>query len=347
MPRVFVSDFIPGDILEPLEAHAEVEVWSLPSGGLQLDPQVSRRVPREKLLESLRDCDGWLSMLSDTIDVALLESAPRLRVISQMSVGVDNIDVDACRGRGVSIGHTPDVLTDTTADTAFALIGAAVRRLPEGEAIVKSGAWGPWDPWHFLSRDLHGATIGIVGMGRIGQAIARRARGFDMRVLYTARTTKDVPGATPLDLAGLLERADIVVIAVPLADETRGMIGRAELGMMKETAILVNIARGPIVDTDALVEALANGVIGGVALDVTDPEPLPPDHPLLQFPNCLVVPHIGSATIPARTAMASLAVANLVAYLRGEPMPAWFPGSAEQPLGDYSASGSPSESSDS
>jgi glyoxylate reductase len=345
MPRVFVSDFIPEDILEPLEVLAEVEVRGRPAEAPGVAPQKSRRVPREGLLQSLRDCEGWLSMLSDTIDVALLESAPRLTVISQMSVGVDNIDVVACRARGVSVGHTPDVLTETTADTAFALIGAAVRRLAEGQEIVKSGAWGPWDPWQFLSGDLHGATLGIVGMGRIGQAITRRARGFDMEVLYSARTAKEIQGVTRLDLAGLLKRSDIVVIAVPLAEETRGMIGKAELGSMKETAILVNIARGPIVDTDALVEALANGVIGGAALDVTDPEPLPPEHPLLQFPNCLVVPHIGSATVPARRAMASLAVANLVAYLRREPMPAWLPGSAPQPLGDYSAPGSPSESS--
>ena len=336
MPRVFVSDFIPGDILEPLVTLAELDVW-----------ERKERVPRETLLDRLADCDGWLSMLSDTIDVELLDAAPKLRVISQMSVGVDNVDVEACRSHGVSVGHTPDVLTETTADTAFALMGAAVRRLPEGEAIVKSGAWGPWDPWHFLSSDLHGATLGIVGMGRIGLAIARRARGFDMRVLYTARTAKDIPGAKQLELARLLETSDIVVIAVPLSDETRGMIGRAELGLMKESAVLVNVARGPIVDTDALVEALANGMIEGAALDVTDPEPLPPDHPLLQYPNCLVVPHIGSATIPARRAMAALAVANLVAYLLGEPMPAWLPGSAEQPQGDYSAPGSPFESSDS
>ncbi len=336
MPRVFVSDFIPGDILEPLETLAEVEVW-----------HEKERVPRETLILRLVDCDGWLSMLSDRIDSELLDSTPKLRVISQMSVGVDNIDVVACRGHGVAVGHTPDVLTETTADTAFALMGAAVRRLSEGEAIVKSGSWGPWDPWHFLSSDLHGATLGIVGMGRIGQAIARRARGFDMNLLYTARTTKDVPEAERLDLATLLERSDIVVIAVPLSDETRRMIGRAELRLMKGSAILVNVARGPIVDTDALVEALADDIIGGAALDVTDPEPLPPDHPLLQFPNCLVVPHIGSATIPARRAMATLAVANLVAYLRQEPMPAWLPGSAAQPSGDYSASGSPPESSDS
>ena len=336
MLRVFVSDFIPGDILEPLETLAEVEVWD-----------EKERVPRDILLERLVDCDGWLSMLSDRIDVELLDSAPKLRVISQMSVGVDNIDVEACLGHGVAVGHTPDVLTETTADTAFALIGAAVRRLSEGEAIVKSGAWGPWDPWHFLSNDLHGATLGIVGMGRIGHAIARRAHGFDMRVLFTARTIKDVPGAERLDLATLLERSDIVVIAVPLSDETRGMIGRAELRLMKDSAMLVNVARGPIVDTDALVEALADEIIGGAALDVTDPEPLPSDHPLLQFPNCLVVPHIGSATVPARRAMAALAVGNLVAYLRQEPMPAWLPGSAEQPFGDYSAPGSPSDSSDS
>ena len=335
MPRVFVSDFIPGDILEPLETLAEVEVWG-----------EKERVPRETLLERLADCDGWLSMLSDTIDVDLLDSARNLRVISQMSVGVDNIDVEACRAHRVSVGHTPDVLTETTADTAFALMGAAVRRLPEGEAIVKSGAWGPWDPWHFLSGDLHGATLGIVGMGRIGQAISRRAQGFDMQVLYAARSNKDVPGARHLELGALLEESDIVVIAVPLSEETRGLIGRAELAKMKDSAMLVNVARGPIVDTDALVEALAGGIIGGAALDVTDPEPLPPDHPLLRFPNCLVVPHIGSATIPARRAMAALAVANLVAYLRQEPMPAWLPGSAEQPLGDYSAPGSPSESSD-
>jgi len=343
MPRVFVSDFIPGDILEPLATLADMDVWSQPSagvgprissGGQGVAPQISSRVPRETLLERLAACDGWLSMLSDTIDVELLDAAPKLRVISQMSVGVDNIDVEACRGHGVTVGHTPDVLTETTADTAFALIGAAVRRLPEGEAIVKSGAWGPWDPWHFLSSDLHGATLGIVGMGRIGQAISRRARGFDMRVLYTARTTKDVSGAKRLELAELLELSDIVVIAVPLSDETRGMIGLAELGLMKDSAVLVNIARGPIVDTDALVAALADGMIGGAALDVTDPEPLPADHPLVQFPNCLVVPHIGSATIPARRAMAGLAVANLVAYLRQEPMPAWLPGSAAQPQGD-------------
>jgi lactate dehydrogenase-like 2-hydroxyacid dehydrogenase len=323
MPRVFVSDFIPGDILEPLLDVADVEVWD--GGG---------HVPRASLLEKLATCGGWLSMLSDTIDAELLDAAPGLEVISQMSVGVDNIDVAACLDHGVVVGHTPDVLTETTADTAFTLMAAAVRRLPEAEALVRAGAWGPWDPWHFLSGDLHGSTIGIVGMGRIGQAIARRAQGFDMPVLFTSRTRKEIPDAVRVDIDELLRRSDVVVVAAPLNDETRGMIGRSELGLMRETAYLVNIARGPLVDTAALVEALAAGTIGGAALDVTDPEPLPPDHPLLDFPNCLVVPHIGSATLPARRAMARLAVTNLFAFLSGEPMPAWFPGSARQRLGD-------------
>lgn len=322
-----MSDFIPGDLLEPLSAAAYVEVWD--GGGF---------VPTATLVEKLAGCVGWLSMLSDTIDARLLDAAPGLEVISQMSVGVDNIDVAACRERGVIVGHTPEVLTETTADTAFALMAAAVRRLPEAEAMVKSGAWGPWDPWHFLSGDLHGSTIGIIGMGRIGQAIARRARGFEMPVLYTSRSGKEVPDAERVDLDVLLRRSNVVVVAAPLNEETRGMIGQAQLALMQETAYLVNIARGPLVDTAALVEALAGGSIGGAALDVTDPEPLPPDHPLLDFPNCLVVPHIGSATLPARRAMARLAVANLVAYLRGEPMPAWLPGSAPQSPGSQPGS---------
>jgi lactate dehydrogenase-like 2-hydroxyacid dehydrogenase len=323
MSRVLVSDVIPADILEPLAALAEIEMWDQEG-----------RAPRSWVLDHLRGCDGWLSMLSDRIDAELLSTVEGLRVISQMSVGVDNIDVDACRDQGITVGHTPDVLTEATADTAFTLMAAVVRRIPEAARIVKAGEWGPWDPWHFLSGDLHGATLGILGMGRIGQAIARRARGFDMKVLYASRSPKEISGAEPVDLAGLLARSDIVVIAVGLDHETRGMIGTAELNAMKDTAYLVNVARGPIVDSDALVEALAEGRIGGAALDVTDPEPLPPDHPLLEFPNCLVVPHIGSATLPARRAMAALAVANLTAYLRGEPMPAWLPGSARQPDAD-------------
>lgn len=311
MPKVFISDSIPADILEPLRRVADIDSWNGPG-----------HVPRATLLTSLAPCQGWLSMLSDVIDAELLGVAPGLTVISQMSVGVDNIDLEACRSRGVVIGHTPDVLTETVADTAFALMAAAVRRLPEGEKIVREGLWGPWDPWHFLGGDLHRSALGIIGMGRIGRAIARRAEGFEMSVGYTSRSEKHLKGATRMSLDQLLANSDLVVVAAPLNPDTRGMIGKAQLGRMREGAYLVNIARGPLVDTDALVEALAEGSIGGAALDVTDPEPLPPDHPLLGFPNCLVVPHIGSASVRARRAMAQLAVENLVAGMRGEPMPA-------------------------
>jgi lactate dehydrogenase-like 2-hydroxyacid dehydrogenase len=315
MSRVFVSARVPEDIIRPLRDLAEVDIWD---GGATL--------PRAELRSRLEGRDGWLSMLTDTIDEDLLEGLPALRVISQMSVGVDNIDVAACRRRGILVGHTPDVLTETVADTAFALMAAAVRRLPEGERVVRSGEWGPWDPWHFLGGDLHRSKLGIVGMGRIGQAITRRAVGFEMDVAYVSPSPKPGSGAVQMELADLLRFADVVIIAAPLTEATRGLIGSAELTAMGEGAILVNIARGPLVDTDALVEALASGVIGGAALDVTDPEPLPSDHPLLSLPNCLVVPHIGSASVRARRAMAGLAVDNLVAGLSGLPMPAPLPG---------------------
>jgi len=311
MPKVFISNFIPDEILDPVRAVADVEMW----GG-------SGQLQRSDLLISLPQCDAWLSMLTDRIDEELLDAAPSLRIISQMSAGVDNIDVTACLRRGVVVGHTPDVLTETVADTAFALMGAAVRRLPEGERRVRSGEWGPWDPWDFLGGDLHRSRLGIIGMGRIGQAISRRAVGFEMRVVYNSRSEKDIPNTRLVGLDELLETSDIVVVAAPLSPETVGMIGTRELGMMRPDAFLVNIARGALVDTAALVAALEGRSIGGAALDVTDPEPLPTDHPLLSFENCLVVPHIGSASIRARTAMAQLAVDNLLAALRGDPLPA-------------------------
>lgn len=311
MPRVFISPQIPDDILRPLLSIGDLDRW----GDIGA-------IPRQDLLRRLDGCEGWLSMLTDRIDQELLDAAPGLRVISQMSVGVDNIDLEACRRRGVAVGHTPDVLTETVADTAFALMASAVRRLSEGERMVREGRWGPWDPWAFLGSELHRARLGIIGMGRIGQAIRRRARGFDMEVGYTSPSPKPVPDAARMELAELLGWADVVIVAAPLDSTTRGMIGRDELRAMRDTALLVNVARGPLVDTAALVEALAGGVIGGAALDVTDPEPLPPDHELLTFPNCLVVPHIGSASVRARRAMAALAVENLVAGLRGETMPA-------------------------
>lgn len=280
-------------------------------------------VPRDLLLAGVEDATGLLCMLTDAVDEELLDAAARLEVISQMAVGVDNIDLEACARAGVTVGHTPDVLTDTVADTAWALLAAVVRRLPEGEREVRSGRWGPWEPMHLAGGDLHGSTLGIVGMGRIGQAVARRASGFDMEIIYSSPSKVERVGEL-VTLDQLLQRADHVVLCTRLDESTRGLIGARELGSMKDTAYLVNVSRGPVVDTMALVDALGRNEIAGVALDVTDPEPLPADHPLLAFDNCLVVPHIASASVKTRRAMADLAIDNLIAGLDGKEMPARY-----------------------
>lgn len=309
--RVYVTKGLPAEHLERLSGY-DLGVW-----------EGRGPVPRDLLLEEIADARGLLSMLTDRIDEELLDRGRRLEVVSQMAVGVDNIDVEACRSRGVVIGHTPNVLTETVADSAFALLAAVVRRLPEGEREVRSGAWGPWEPFHLAGGDLHGTTLGIVGMGRIGQAVARRAVGFDMEVLYSSPNAKEVD-AERVDLPDLLSRSDHVVICTRLDETTRGLVSTDQLAAMKPTAYLVNVARGPVVDTEALVAALSQGQIAGAALDVTDPEPLPADHALLDFENCLVVPHIASASARTRMAMSSLAVDNLLAGLRGEPLPARY-----------------------
>lgn len=312
MVAAYISKELPADLLDRL-ADYELGVW-----------RGEGAVPRAILLEGVAGARGLLCMLTDTIDAALLDHGPGLVVVSQVAVGVDNIDVAACADRGIVVGHTPDVLTETVADSAFALLAAIVRRLPEGERQVRSGGWGPWEMFHLAGGDLHGTTIGIAGMGRIGQAIARRAAGFDMEVIYASPSRRDIP-AEHVSLTELLERSDHVVLATRLDETTRHLISTEELALMKPTSYLVNVARGPVVDTDALVEALSAGRIAGAALDVTDPEPLPADHPLLDFENCLVVPHIASASVRTRRAMASLAVDNLIAGLEGRPLPAQFP----------------------
>jgi lactate dehydrogenase-like 2-hydroxyacid dehydrogenase len=311
MKKAYVCYSMPDEILAPLHRVASVGVW----GG-------TTPIDHDTLLERVADCDGLLTMLNVRINRQVLEAAPRLRVISQMAVGVDNLDVEACVDHGVVIGHTPEVLTETVADTAFALMASVVRRLPEGERVVREGRWGPWDPWFMLGQDLYGATLGIIGMGRIGQAVARRASGFQMRVLYSSPRDMGLEASTFVLIDSLLLESDIVVVAAPLKPETVRLIGASQLEMMKATSYLVNIARGPLVDTDALVDALRSGSIAGAALDVTDPEPLPSDHDLLALDNCLVVPHIGSASVRARTEMARLAVDNLIAGLGNQPMPA-------------------------
>lgn len=256
--------------------------------------------------------DGLLCMLTDRIDAKLLEAAPSLRVVANYAVGVDNIDLAACAARGVPVGNTPDVLTAATADLAFALLLAAARRLAEGERAVRSGDWHTWVPDRWLGTDVEGARLTIVGGGRIGQAVARRAAGFAMRVTLVGRAD---------DLHAALAHADFVSVHTPLTPATHRLIDAAALAAMKPGAILVNTARGGVVDQVAVADALRSGRLGAAALDVTEPEPLPADDPLLTAPNLLVVPHIGSATRGARERMAELAVGNVLAGLAGDPLP--------------------------
>jgi len=300
MARCFVTRDLPGGGLARLRAVHEVEVWAQP-----------RPPDAAELLAGAREAEGLLSLLTDPVDADLIAACSALRVISNYAVGVDNIDLDAATARAIPVGHTPEVLTDSTADLAVALMLAACRRLAEGERIVRGGEWGAWSPEWLLGRDLHGATVLIVGGGRIGRTVARRLAGFDCEVLVAGRG----------ELAGLIAGADFVSLHAPLSESTRGLVGEAELRAMKPSAYLVNTARGPLVDAAALERALREGWIAGAALDVTDPEPLPPDHPLLEAPNLLVVPHVGSATHATREAMADLAVDNLLAGLAGERMP--------------------------
>lgn len=315
LPRVFVTRRIANVALEQLRAACTVDLWED-----ELPP------PYETLRERARGVDGLLCMLTDRIDAALMDAAGgRLKVISQMAVGYDNIDISAARARGIAVGNTPGVLTEATADLAFALLLAAARRLLEGAAYIKAGRWKTWHPLALLGADLAGATLGIIGFGRIGRAVAKRARGFDLHVLaYSPSLTEDEArqsGVERAELDDLLRRADFVSLHTPLNVQTRHLIDRRRLALMKPTAILINTARGGVVDQDALYDALAHDVIGGAALDVTDPEPLPADHPLLGLSNVLVVPHIGSATVGTRTQMALMAAANLIAGVRGEPLP--------------------------
>ena len=313
-PHVVVTRNPPGAIVEKLERVADVWMW----------PE-NRAMPRGDLLERIRDAEGLYCMLTDGIDVELLAAAPRLSAVSQMAVGVDNVDVAACTARGIPVGHTPDVLTETTADTAFGLLIAAARRFREGIEEVVEGRWGEWDPAALVGRDLHGSTLGIVGLGRIGRAVARRAAGFRMRVLYNKRSrdrsSEERLGVEFRSFEDLLAESDHVVVLTSLNAGTHGLIDRKALAKMKPTATLVNASRGPVVDTDALVEALSCGRIAAAGLDVTDPEPMPSDHPLVSLPNCFIVPHIGSATVRTRTLMAERASENLIAALGGKPMP--------------------------
>lgn len=279
---------------------------------------------RTVLLEQLGEAEGLLCMLVDQVDAALLDAAPRLRVVSQLAVGVDNIDVAACTARGIPVGHTPDVLTETTADTAMALLLASLRRIPEGQDLVRNGQWKQWSLDLLTGDDLHGSTVGIVGLGRIGVAIARRLRGFGVRLLYSGPRRKAALESEfrigYRAMEDLLAESDHVILSASLNSSTRRLIDETALESMKQGATLVNIARGGLVDHDALAKALSSGRIGRAALDVTDPEPIPVDHPLVSLPNCIVIPHLGSASVRTRLAMATRAVENLAAGLERQQL---------------------------
>jgi len=313
-PKVFVTRRLPSKALEELILHVDAELWDH-----ETPP------PYETLIEKINKKDGLLCLLTDRIDAQLMEVGSELKVVSQIAVGYDNIDVVEATRRGIRVGNTPGVLTDATADFTFALLMAAARRIGEGIDYVKRGNWETWGLTTLLGQDVYGATLGIVGFGRIGQAVARRAQGFNMEILYYDRERKvDAErrfGAKFRALDDLLREADYISLHVALNKDTHGLIGSRELGLMKSNAILINTARGPVVDGEALYAALKHRSIACAALDVTDPEPLPADDKLLSLENMIIVPHIASATVSSRTQMCMMAIQNLVAGVNDEPLP--------------------------
>ena len=309
-PLVLVTHKLPVDFIAPLQTHCRLVIG--PEDATFLDPVLESR---------LGEAEGLFCLLTIPVNQTLLDKAPLLRVVSNMAVGYDNIDVPACTRRGIPVGNTPGVLTEGTADLTMALLLSIARGLPAASQDAKSGRWKTWRPAGWLGADLSGATLGIVGMGKIGQAVAQRARGFEMQVIYTDEVTRPKVEARQVSLEECLQSSDFISLHVPLTHVTSRMINPKSLRMMKPTAYLINAARGPIVDTEALTVALRDGWIAGAALDVTDPEPLPAAHPLYRMPNCLIVPHIGSATWNTRRRMAVLACQNLLAGLEGKPLP--------------------------
>lgn len=309
LPRVYISRRVPDATLALLQDHCELDIWPE-----DIAP------PRAAFLDALAQADGAMTMLTERVDREALDAAPKLRVISNFAVGYDNIDVPAATARRIPVGNTPGVLTETSADHAFALLLAAARRINEGERYIHAGEWKTWSPLQLLGQEVNGATLGIIGFGRIGQAVARRAQGFRMRILYSGRPKPEAAAleAENVSQDELLARSDFISLHVPLNAQTRHMIGREQFARMKPSAILINTARGPVIDQDALVEALREERIWRAALDVTTPEPLPLDHPLLSLPNCLVVPHLASATRYTRERMGHIAAENLLAGLRGD-----------------------------
>jgi glyoxylate reductase len=316
-PKVFVTRLIPEAGLEKVREHCDADIWTEP-----LPP------PADVLRRRIADCEGLLSLLTERIDGPLLDAAPKLKVVSNYAVGFNNIDVAAATQRGICVGNTPGVLTDATADMAFALLITAARRIPDSRDYALAGQWKTWEPLGFIGQDLVGRTVGVVGMGRIGTAFARRCHGgWGMRVLYydlhANPQAEQELGAKKVDLDTLLRESDFVSVHANLDDSTRGMFNLAAFRKMKPTAVFINTARGPLVVEQDLGEALKSGLIFAAGLDVTDPEPPAVDNPLLRLPNCVVAPHIASATVSSRNGMAEIAADNLVAGLTGQPLRAW------------------------
>jgi glyoxylate reductase len=314
--KVFVTRRIFPAALEKISQASDMEVW--PD---DLPPSC------EVMVQKTRDADGILTMLSDKIDANLIDHSPRLRVISNMAVGHDNIDVEVATKRGIRVGYTPGVLTETTADLVFALLTAAARRIVEADNYTRTGQWKTWGPMVLLGQDIHHATLGIIGLGRIGMEVAKRARGFDMKILYYSRTRRTPEEENRMGLeyvdqmAELLSRSDFVSLHVPSTSETYHLIGAREFAQMKPTAVFINASRGIVTDQRALYEALRTGKIAYAAIDVTETEPIPLNDPLLTLKNIIITPHIGSASIQTRTRMALMAADNLIAGLRGETLP--------------------------
>ena len=311
--RVFITHQLPGDRVHDLSRYCELIVWMGP--GL---------LSSQNLRDELAGCVGLVCLLTDRIDRDLIAAMPDLSFVSSMSVGVDHVDVAALTARGIPLGHTPGVLVETTADTAFALMLAAARRVVEADQFVRKGNWtreNAWSPEFFTGKDVSGATLGIVGLGEIGQAVARRAAGFGMEVLAWNRSLREVTGVENVSLDELLLRSDFVSLHLALTAETRGLLDADRIALMKPGAVLVNTARGGIVDEQALAAALASGQLSAAGIDVFEHEPVAADNPLLSLPNVVVAPHIGSATVMTRAKMADLAVENAIAALKEQAMP--------------------------
>ena len=313
-PKVFVSRPIPDQGLDLVKKACDAEIWEG-----ELPP------PRDVLLNKVKDVEGLLCLLTERVDAELLDNAPNLKVVANMAVGFDNIVVPECTKRGIPVGNTPGVLTDTTADMAWALLMSGARRVVEAMDYVRAGKWKTWGPMLLMGQDVYGATLGVIGLGRIGAAVAKRAMGFDMRILYyDVRRREDLEvewGLEYVDLDTLLQESDFVTVHTVLIPQTHHLISEREFQLMKETAVLVNAARGPIVDPGALYTALKEGQISYAALDVTEPEPINMDNPLLELDNIIIVPHIASASYATRGKMAEMAALNVMAGVKGEQLP--------------------------